>query len=136
VTECRARKDWAWCIKELCEVHYPRAHKIVLVEDNLNTHNGTSLYDTFAPEEARRLLDRLGFHSTPKHGSWLDMAEIALSILQRQCLNRRIDNAVAVHRQVAAWETDRNERACRIHWTFTMARARIKLHKLCPSIED
>jgi hypothetical protein len=136
VTERRARRDWAWCIKALCDVHDPRAHKIVLVEDNLNTHKGTSLYDTFAPEEARRLLDRLEFHSTPKHGSWLARAAIEWSILQRQCLNRRIDNAAAVRRQVAAWETDRNERACRMHWTCTMARARIKLHKRYPSIED
>jgi hypothetical protein len=136
VTERRTRKDWALCIKELCDVHYPHAQKIVLVEDNLNTHNGTSLYETFPPEEARRLLDRLEFHSTPKHGSWLDMAETELSILHRQCLDRRIDNPAEVARQVEAWETGRNERQCRIHWTFTIAMARIKLKKLYPSIED
>lgn len=136
VTERRTRKDWAWCIKELCDVHYPRARKIILVEDNLNTHNGTSLYETFSPEEARRLLDRLEFHSTPKHGSWLDMAELELGIMNRQCLDRRIDNAAEVARQVAAWEADRNERQCRIHWTFTIATARVKLKKLYPAIED
>ncbi len=136
VTERRTRKDWALCIKELCDVHYPHAQKIVLVEDNLNTHNGTSLYGTFPPEEARRLLDRLELHSTPKHGSWLDMAETELSILHRQCLDRRIDNPAEVARQVEAWETDRNERQCRIHWTFTIAMARVKLKKLYPSIED
>jgi hypothetical protein len=135
VTERRTRKDWAVCIKELVDVHYPQVPKIILVEDNLNTHNGTSLYETFPPEEARRLLDRLELHSTPKHGSWLDMAETELSILQRQCLDRRIDNAAEVARQVAAWETERNERHCRIHWTFTIAMARIKLKKLYPSIE-
>jgi hypothetical protein len=92
VTARRIRKDWAVCIKELCDVHYPHAQKIILVEDNLNTHNGMSLYETFPPEEARRLLDRLEFHSTPKHGSWLDMAETELGILNRQCLDRRIDS--------------------------------------------
>ena len=136
VTERRTRQDWAWCIKDLVDVHYPDARKILLVQDNLNTHNGTSLYETFRPEEARRLLDRLEFHPTPKHGSWLDMAETELSILHRQCLDRRIDNAAEVARQVEAWETERNQRQCRIHWTFTIASARIKLKKLYPSIED
>jgi hypothetical protein len=136
VTEQRTRKDWAWCIKELCDIHYPHAQKIVLVEDNLNTHNGTSLYETFSAEEARRLLDRLEFHSTPKHGSWLDMAETELSILHRQCLDRRIDNPDEVARQVQAWEIARNERECRIHWAFTIATARVKLKRLYPSIED
>ncbi len=136
VTERRTRKDWALCIKELVDVHYRHAQKIILVQDNLNTHNGTSLYETFRPEDARRLLDRLEFHPTPKHGSWLDMAETELSILHRQCLNRRIDNAAEVARQVQAWETERNQRQCRIHWAFTIAMARIKLEKLYPSIED
>lgn len=135
VTQRRTRKDWAYCIKELCDVHYPNAKQIVLVQDNLNTHNGTSLYETFPPEEARRLLDRLEFHPTPKHGSWLDMAETELSILHRQCLDRRIDNAAEVARQAEAWEADRNARQCRIHWTFTVAMARVKLRKLYPSIE-
>ena len=136
VTERRTRKEWAFCIKELLDKHYPDAEKVVLVEDNLNTHNGASLYEAFPPEEARRLLDRLECHSTPKHGSWLDMAETELSILNRQCLDRRLDNAAEVARQVAAWEGDRNARQCRIHRTFTAAAARIKLNKLYPSIED
>lgn len=136
VTQRRTRRDWAACMKELVDVHFPDALKIVVVEDNLNTHNGTSLYETFPPEEARRILDRLEFHSTPKHGSWLDMAETELSILNRQCLNRRIDDASEVIRQVEKWEQDRNEQQSRIHWTFTIAAARIKLNKLYPSIED
>jgi len=136
VTQRRTRKYWALCIRDLVDVHYAHAEKVLLVEDNLNTHNGTSLYETFPPDEARRLLDRLEFHPTPKHGSWLDMAETELSILHRQCLDRRIDNAAEVARQVQAWETERNQRQCRIHWAFTIATARIKLKELYPSIED
>ena len=135
VTERRTRKDWAACIKELVDVHYPHARKIVVVEDNLNTHDGASLYETFAPDEARRILDRLEFHSTPKHGSWLDMAETELSILTRQCLDRRIDNGAEVARAVAAWEERRNAKGCRIHWTFTVSAARVKLKNLYPKIE-
>jgi hypothetical protein len=136
VTERRTRKDWALCVKELLDEYYPTAEKVVLVEDNLNTHNGASLYEAFPPEEARRLLDRLEFHSTPKHGSWLDMAETELGILHRQCLDRRIDRAAGVARQAEAWEVDRNGRQVRIHWTFTTAMARIKLHTLYPAILD
>lgn len=136
VTERRTRRDWAWCIKDLVDVHYPSARKIVLVEDNLNTHDGASLYETFSPQEARRLLDRLEFHFTPKHGSWLDMAETEFSILSRQCLNRRIDNAQDVAREVAAWENERNEQQCRIHWTFNISAARVKLENLYPTIEE
>jgi DDE superfamily endonuclease len=135
VTGRRTRRDWAECIKELVDVHYPAVEKIRLVLDNLNTHDGASLYETFPPAEARRLLDRLDVHPTPKHGSWLDMAETELSILHRQCLNRRIDEAEEVRREVAAWEKDRNQRECRIHWTFTLAAARLKLKKLYPSIK-
>jgi hypothetical protein len=134
VTERRTRKDWALCIKELLDIHYPTAEKVVLVEDNLNTHNGASLYEAFPPEEARRLLDRLECHSTPKHGSWLDMAETEIGILHGQCLDRRIDNAAELLRQVEAWETERNKRQVRIHWTFTIATARIKLHAVYPPI--
>jgi hypothetical protein len=134
VTERRTRRDWAECMKELVDVHYPQAKKVVVVEDNLNTHDGTSLYETYPPEEARRILDRLEFHSTPKHGSWLDMAETELSILNRQCLDRRIDNRPEVAHEVLAWEADRNEKQCRIHWTFTIAAARIKLKALYPTI--
>jgi hypothetical protein len=136
VTPRRTRHDWAHCIKKLCDEYYPSAKKIVLVEDNLNTHGGASLYETFPPNEARRLLDRIEFHPTPKHGSWLDMAEIELRILNRQCLNRRIDNADEVRREVAAWEQDRNDRKCKIHWTFTVTTARQKMKNVYPSIED
>jgi hypothetical protein len=135
VTERRTRKDWATCMKELVDVHYPHARKVVVVEDNLNTHDGASLYETFAPDEAQRIVGRLEFHSTPKHGSWLDMAETELSILTRQCLDRRIDNAAEVARAVAAWEDERNAKGCRIHWTFTIAAARVKLKNVYPEIE-
>jgi hypothetical protein len=127
VTERRTRRDWAECIKELADVHYPKAAKIRLVMDNLNTHSGGSLYEAFPPAEARRLLDRLEIHPTPKHGSWLDMAEIELRIVNRQCLDRRIDDAAVVRREVGTLEADRNKRGCRIHWAFTLAAARLKL---------
>jgi DDE superfamily endonuclease len=136
VTHRRTKRDWAWCIQELLTVYYPEAIKIHLVLDNLNTHVGASLYETFAPQEARRLLDRLAFHYTPKHASWLNMAEIEIGVLSRQCLNRRIDNEQTLCQEIAAWETKRNAAGVRLHWTFTMAVARAKLRKLYPSIED
>ncbi len=136
VTARRTRVDWAECLKELLEVRYPKAKKILLVEDNLNTHNGASLYEAFAPEEARRLLDRLEFHPTPKHGSWLNMAETELSILTGQCLDRRLEDSEEIRREVEPWEAKRNEQQCRIHWTFTLAAARRKLKKIYPSIKD
>jgi hypothetical protein len=135
VTERRTRLDWAACIKELVDVYYPTATKIRLVMDNLNTHSGASLYEAFPPEEAKRLLDRLEIHPTPKHGSWLDMAETELSILSRQCLDRRLEDAGEIQREIAAWEEPRNAKQCRIHWTFTIAAARVKLKKIYPSIE-
>lgn len=135
VTQRRTRRDWAECMKELVDVHYRQAKKVVVVEDNLNTHEGASLYATYPAAEARRILDRLEFHSTPKHGSWLDMAETELSILNRQCLDRRIPEQAELANEVAAWEKDRNERQCRIHWTFTIAAARKKLAKLYPTFE-
>jgi len=107
-----------------------------LVQDNLNTHDGASLYETFRPEEARRILDRIEFHYTPKHGSWLNMAETEINIMGRQCLNRRLDNRSLMAEEIAAWESVRNARKARIHWTFTLAVARQKLRKLYPSIED
>lgn len=116
--------------------HYPRATRIRLVQDNLNTHDGASLYETFPPAEARRLLDKLEFHYTPKHGSWLNMAETAINIMQSQCLNRRLDSQPLIAAEVAAWEQRRNRAKARIHWTFTLATARRKLRKLYPSIED
>jgi hypothetical protein len=134
VTERRTKRDWAFCIKELIDVHYPKAALIRLVLDNLNTHTGAALYETFAPSEARRLLDRLEFHYTPKHASWLNMAEIEIGILDRQCLDRRIDAATIVRQEAIAWESQRNDKHAKIHWTFTIAVARAKLVKLYPTI--
>jgi hypothetical protein len=136
VTARRTRCDYAECIRELVEVHYPRAEKIRLVQDNLNTHSGGSLYEAFAPAKARRLLDRVEFHYTPKHGSWLNMAETELSVMNRQCLDCRMDSRAKVASAVANWERPRNARQVRIHWTFTLAAARLKLRKIYPSIED
>lgn len=135
VTDRRTRKDWARCVKELVDDWYPQAEKIVLVMDNLNTHGLPSLYEAFAPAEARRLADKLEIHYTPKHGSWLDMAEIELGILNRQCLDRRIDNVEELKRETAAWETRRNTKGAKVDWRFTNADARIKLKRLYPSIE-
>jgi hypothetical protein len=136
VTERRTRRDYAGCVRELLEVYYPRAVKVRLVQDNLNTHDGASLYEAFRPEEARRLLDRIEFHYTPKHGSWVNMAETEISIMNGQCLDRRLDSAALIAREVAAWERKRNDRQARVHWTFTLTAARHKLRKVYPSIED
>lgn len=136
VTQRRTRRDYAECVRELVDVHYPRARKIRLVQDNLNTHDGASLYEAFAPEEARRILDKLEFHYTPKHGSWLNMAETEINIMNRQCLDRRLDCQALIATEVAAWEKQRNAGRARIHWTFTLASARRRLRKLYPSIED
>lgn len=135
VTARRTRRDYADCIRELLEDHYPRVEKIRLVQDNLNTHSGGSLYEAFTPQHARRLLDRIEFHYTPKHGSWLNMAETEISVLNRQSLNRRLGSQAEVGVAAAAWEKPRNARQVRIHWTFTLAAARIKLRKIYPSIE-
>ncbi len=115
--------------------HYPKATKIRLVQDNLNTHDGASFYEAFPPDEARRLLDKIEFHYTPKHGSWLNMAETEINIMNRQCLDRRLDSQWLMAEEVAAWERNRNAQKARIHWTFTLAAARRKLHRLYPSIE-
>jgi hypothetical protein len=136
VTDRRTRQDYAHCIRDLVDRQYTRATKIRLVQDNLNTHDGASLYETFHPVEARRILDKIEFHYTPKHGSWLNMAETEIGIMNRQCLNCRWDNQNILATQVAAWESKRNAKQARIHWTFTLAVARQKLHKLYPSIED
>jgi hypothetical protein len=135
VTSRRTRKDYAACLRELLEVHYPTARKVRLVQDNLNTHDGASLYEAFAPAVARRLLDRVEFHYTPKHGSWLNMAETEIGIMTRQCLDGRWDDQAKLAGQVAAWESKRNAKQARVHWTFTLAVARQKLKKLYPSIE-
>jgi hypothetical protein len=136
VSERRTRRDYALCMRELLEIHYPRAKKIRLVQDNLNTHDGASLYEAFPPEVARGLLDRIDFHYTPKHGSWLNMAETEIGIMNRQCLRARMDCQTKLAEQVAAWEQRRNASKACIHWTFTLAVARQKLRKLYPSIED
>ena len=135
VTERRTRRDYAECLRELVDVYYPRATKIRLVQDNLNTHDGASLYEAFRPAEARRILDRIEFHYTPKHGSWVNMAETEIGIRNSQCLDRRLDSVILIAREVAAWEIERNVRRARIHWTFTLAAARQKLRRLYPSIE-
>ena len=132
----RTRIDWAHCIQDLVEVHYPDAERIVLVMDQLNTHSPASLYEAFAPAAAKRLADKLEIHYTPKHGSWLNMAELELSVLQRQCLDRRLGDRATLEREVAAWVVAaRNAAAAGIDWRFTTADARIKLRKLYPSID-
>jgi len=134
ITEQRTRKDWAAFIKGMLDERYPQATKIRLVMDNLNTHSAASLYEAFDPEEARRLARRLEIHYTPKHGSWLNVAEIELSALNTQCLNRRIPDIGRMRQEVPAWERDRNHRAAAIDWRFTTADARIKLKRLYPKL--
>ena len=134
ITERRTRKDWAAFIKAMLDERYPQATKVRLVLDNLNTHSTASLYEAFAPEEARRLARRLEIHYTPKHGSWLNVAEIELSALNTQCLNRRIPDIALMRTEVAAWERDRNNRAAKIDWRFTTEDARIKLKRLYPKL--
>lgn len=133
VTEGKTRLDWAWQIKRLLDEHYPTVAKVHLVMDNLNTHGGASLYEAFAPQEARRLLGRIEFHYTPKHGSWLNMAEIELSVLSRQCLDRRIPDGPTLIAEIEAWQAKRNNQASKVNWHFTTADARIKLRRLYPS---
>ncbi len=135
VTARRTRRDYAECVRELVDVYYPRVEKIRLVQDNLNTHDGASLDEAFRPAEARRLLDKIEWHYTPKHGSWVNMAETELSIMNGQCLDRRMDSQALIATEVAAWEDKRNAQEARIHWTFTLAVARQKPRKLYPSNE-
>lgn len=133
VTQTRTRKDWAWFIKDLLDKRYAQSERVVLVMDNLNTHGGASLYETFAPEEALRLLRRLEIHYTPKHGSWLNMAEGEFSVLGQQCLDRRIASSELVSQETAAWQDQRNQAAIGANWKFTTEDARVKLRKLYPS---
>ena len=135
ITDRRRKKDYAECLRKISDEMYPDADRIVLVQDNLNTHSPGSLYEAFEPGEAKRLADRFEWHYTPKHGSWLDMAEIELSILGRQCLSRRIDNVDALRRETHAWEMSRDADDTKVNWQFTTADARIKLRRLYPSIE-
>jgi len=134
VTDRRTRQDWAIAMRELADVWYPNAETIVVVLDNLNTHNPASFYEAFPPEEAHRLTHRFEFHYTPKHGSWLNMAEIELSVLARQCLNRRIPDQSMLRSEVAAWEQERNGKVVKVDWQFRTADARIKLKHLYPKI--
>jgi len=136
VTDRRTRKDYAECLRKISDEMYPDAEVIVLVQDNLNTHSPASLYEAFDPAEAKRLADRFEVHYTPKHGSWLDMAEIELGILGRQCLSRRIENMDDLRREVNAWEVERDSAATKVDWQFRTENARIKLKKLYPSIEE
>jgi hypothetical protein len=135
VTDRRTKIDSARVIRELVDEQYPRAERIVLVMDNLNTHKLSSLYEAFAPAEARRLIERLEVHHTPKHGSWLNMAETELSVLSTQCLDRRIGEKDELRVEVAAWERRRDTAKCRVDWQFTTADARVKLKRLYPSIQ-
>lgn len=134
VTERRTAKDFARVVRWLVEDVHGEAEAVVLVCDNLNTHRPASLYEAFPPEQARRILERVEWHYTPKHGSWLNMAEIELSVLGRQALGERIESRARMAEATGAWEEDRNERGVQTQWRFTTAEARIKLHKLYPSL--
>lgn len=136
VTAQRTKRDWAHQIQQLVDVRYPDAERLVLVLDNLNTHTPAALYETFPPVEAKRLADKLEIHYTPKHGSWLNIAEIELSVLSRQCLDRRVPDAATLVREVAAWQQWRNTATCTVDWRFTAADARIKLKRLYPSLQE
>lgn len=136
VTDQRTAVDWAHQIQHLVDGLYPQAERITLVMDNLNTHTGASLYKAFPPEQARRILDKLDIHYTPKHGSWLNMAEIELSILSRQCLDRRMPDQEILIREIAAWQEKRNARARPMDWRFTTEEARVKLKKLYPTLKE
>lgn len=133
VTDRRTNVDFAHCLKDLVDMHFPQAHKIVLMSDNLNTHKPAALYEAFSPQEARRIIEKIEWHHPPKHGSWLNMAEIELSVLQRQCLDRRLPDQEMLTREVAMWEHKRNQDAVKVNWRFTTEDARIKLKKLYPS---
>jgi hypothetical protein len=136
VTERRTKLDWAHCVKELVDVHYPQAERIVVVMDNLNTHTPAALYEAFVPAEARRIARKLEIHYTPNHGSWLNMAEIELSVLARQCLDRRIPDRESLAEEASAWEAERNAAQSCIDWRFTAADARIKLKRLYPETAE
>lgn len=132
VTERRTKLDWAFFIKELIDSRYQDADKIILILDNLNTHTPGSLYEAFEPQEARRLIDKLEIHHTPKHGSWLNVAEIELSALSRQCLNRRIPDKRTYEQEIEKWNSDRNNQQIGVDWHFTTKEARVKLKRLYP----
>jgi len=133
VTHHRTKRDWALAIRDLVDSYYPHAERITLIMDNLNTHTLGALYDTFEPTEAYRIARRLDIHYTPKHGSWLNMAEIEFSVLHRQCLDQRIPDAQTLHNLVMLWQSQRNAQRIKVDWQFTTADARIKLKRLYPS---
>ena len=136
VSEQRTRIDWAYCVRDLVDVHFPEAERIVLVMDQRTTHTPASLYVAFPPAEAKRIANRLEIHYTPKHGSWLNMAEIELSVLQRQCLGQRFADRATMDEDVTAWVATRNGTAAGIDWQFTTADARIKLRRLYPTYDE
>jgi hypothetical protein len=136
VTQRRTKQDWAKCVKRMVDELYSDAEKIVLVTDNLNTHAKASLYEKFAPDEAKRIADKLEIHYTPKHGSWLNMAEIELSVLSRQCLKERMENLENLNEECKAWLEKRNRQALKVDWRFTTENARIKLKRLYPSFYE
>jgi uncharacterized small protein (DUF1192 family) len=134
VTDRHTALDYAQVLKELSDTHFPNAKKIVLVQDNLNTHKPASLYEAFPPAEARRLVERFEWHYTPKHGSWLDLAESELGVLSVQCLDRRIPDQTMLKKEVEAWETGRNKKHAKADWQFTTEDARVKLKRLYPAL--
>jgi len=136
ITKFKTKKDWAKFIKRIADEFYPTSTKITLVMDNFNTHVASAFYETFEPKEAKRLWDRFEFIYTPKHGSWLNMAEIELHVLNGQCLNRHIDTIEKVKEEVMAWQEHRNNKESSINWQFTTKESRVKLRKLYPSIHD
>ena len=136
IKKSKTKKDWAYFVKHIADRLYPNAEKIYLIMDNLNTHKPSALYETFTPEEAKRIWDRFEFIYTPKHGSWLNMAEIELNVLMGQCLNRRIDNMATIRTETKAWERNRNNKKAKINWQFKTDDARIKLKRLYPTISS
>jgi hypothetical protein len=136
VTSQRTKNDWALLVRYICDKLYPKTETITLVMDNLASHSAAALYETFEPVEAKRIWDRMEFVYTPKHGSWLNMAEIELNVLTKQCLNRRIDNIKTVKTEVKAWQNHRNNKDVKIKWQFTTKDARVKLYRLYPSIHN
>src|SRR6266567_6324245 len=135
VSAHRTKHDWAQVLQALVDVHYPGAEKIILVMDNLNTHDFSALYETFEPQEAWRIREKIEIHYTPKHGSWLNMAEIELAVLNGQCLDRRIGEEETLRQEVTAWEAERNAQQVKVNWRFTAQDARIKLKRLYPVLE-
>lgn len=136
ITEHRTKVDYAYAMRHLVDDLFPDAEVVVVVQDNLNTHTPAALYEAFEPAEAKRILDRLEFHYTPKHGSWLNMVEIELGVLSEQCLDDRISDDETLRRAVEAWETARNEQRATVNWRFSISNARAKLARLYPNLSE